>query len=192
MRNQRIPIPWIAAALGAMLSSGCVFAPEFDVQFEATVEGQLTTAEPTHAAEQAGETRTRPSRDGVQGRALERRRIARQPHQAHAAGFRVDRARSHGGLIHRPDTRLLNPFGGVPVESEGETGGILLEELRPGDYWSLMGLREGDLIVAANGHALQSRESAWAAWQDARREGHVSLLVDREGTRHVFNARLPN
>ncbi len=176
MRRKQDQIPWMTATLIALLSSGCVVAPELNINTE-------TQEHDTN--ESTAETATTRASQFCQA----------SPASAIATARRDRKALNDAlATIKREAWRLgsdvWQPLIGPPVYSEGDMVGLRVTGLRRGDYLNLLGLENGDVVVAANGHQLESMHRVAAAWADVRKGGDLMLVIERDGRHHVFNTRV--
>lgn len=84
------------------------------------------------------------------------------------------------------------PTGMVtPVTRDGRMIGLRLARLLPGSLAEQLGLRSGDVLVRADGVALDSLPAAMELAERARAAGRVVLEVEREGRTVVLDYALP-
>jgi S1-C subfamily serine protease len=53
-----------------------------------------------------------------------------------------------------------------------------------------MGLRNGDIITAANDQTISSVDDAMNIWQDLTAGGQTSLKINRRGRTRIFDYRI--
>jgi type II secretion system protein C len=70
-----------------------------------------------------------------------------------------------------------------PDTRDGKAAGVRLDRMPPGGAFAAIGLRNGDVIRAVNGLALDSPEQALDAYLKLRLASHISLAADRGGQR---------
>lgn len=68
----------------------------------------------------------------------------------------------------------------VPGYDNGSFSGFKLFAIRPGSLWARLGLKNGDLVRAANGRRLDSPQAALEVWSTALKTG-VVLDISRRG-----------
>lgn len=69
----------------------------------------------------------------------------------------------------------------IPAVRDGETHGFRLHRVRRGTLPRLLGLKNGDTLMAVNGTELDSMDRALALYTKLRRAKHLSLTVERKG-----------
>ena len=69
----------------------------------------------------------------------------------------------------------------VPAVKDGETRGFRIHRVRPGTLPKLLGLKNGDTLVAVNGTDLDSMDQAIGLYTKLRRASELSLTVERKG-----------
>ena len=79
----------------------------------------------------------------------------------------------------------------TPATRDGRMIGLRLARLRPGSLAEQLGLRSGDVLVRADGVALDSLPAALELAERARVAGRVVLEVEREGRTVVLAYALP-
>jgi tetratricopeptide (TPR) repeat protein len=81
------------------------------------------------------------------------------------------------GPLVLPPVRL-----GFRLHDRAELGGVQVEDVYPGSSAERSGLREGDVIVAVDGHSLATSAAPYlAAYKSARPGDQVELTVERPG-----------
>lgn len=121
------------------------------------------------------------------------RRADRARSAAHAPEG-LERARGHWVMdlrgVHNPRA-LLSGMDLVPPGAPGapEDGYVVRSTDRAG-YARAAGIRPGDVLVAANGHALRSPDDALDAFIAARRAERVSLDFRRGAQRYTVQVQL--
>jgi type II secretion system protein C len=92
----------------------------------------------------------------------------------------VDR-RKFNGLL-KPPSRLANDLKFIPNSKDGEPYGIKVSYLKPGSFFTMIGLQSGDILVRTNNKELKSVEDSFYAYQAFRNEEHLTLEIDRGGS----------
>lgn len=84
------------------------------------------------------------------------------------------------------------PAQAVPHEENGRVVGVRIDGVRPDGVWGRLGLRNGDMLISANGYSLTQPDSAMDAFTRLRRGGvsRVSLRIRRDGTDRVLVYRI--
>jgi general secretion pathway protein C len=69
----------------------------------------------------------------------------------------------------------------VPAVKDGETRGFRVHRVRTGTLPKLLGLKNGDTLLAVNGTELDSMDQALSLYTKLRRASELSLTVERKG-----------
>jgi hypothetical protein len=69
----------------------------------------------------------------------------------------------------------------VPAVANGKPAGFKLYAIRPNSLYARIGLTNGDTLVAVNGHAIDSADSALEAYTKVRTASTIELDVQRRG-----------
>ncbi|WP_165704058.1 PDZ domain-containing protein [Enhygromyxa salina] len=83
-------------------------------------------------------------------------------------------------LLSRPEL-LARQMRIVPSHSDGQPLGFKVYGIRSSSFPSLLGLRNGDLITAINGHPLNSPDDALTAYSKLREATELVLALRRDG-----------
>jgi general secretion pathway protein C len=68
--------------------------------------------------------------------------------------------------------------------------GFKITRIRPSSIFRRMGLRNGDIITAANNQPIDSVSDAMDIWQDLTAGGETSLKIKRRGRTRIFDYRI--
>lgn len=68
--------------------------------------------------------------------------------------------------------------------------GFRITRIRPSSIFRRMGLRNGDIIMAANNRPINSVDDAMNIWQDLTAGGKTSLKINRRGRTRIFDYRI--
>jgi len=68
--------------------------------------------------------------------------------------------------------------------------GFRITQIRPSSIFRRMGLRNGDIIMAANNQPINSVDDAMNIWQDLTAGGQTSLKINRRGRTRIFDYRI--
>ena len=68
--------------------------------------------------------------------------------------------------------------------------GFRITRIRPSSIFRRMGLRNGDIITAANNRPINSVSDAMDIWQDLTAGGETSLKIQRRGRTRIFDYRI--
>lgn len=79
----------------------------------------------------------------------------------------------------------------VPSVKDGQPNGFKLYAIRPGSVFSLLGINNGDLVSAINGHAITTPDKALEVYTKLRSASHVTISMTRNGapTTYEYNIR---
>lgn len=83
-------------------------------------------------------------------------------------------------LIQKP-ALLAKQARIVPAVRDGETRGFKFYGIRPGSLPKLLGVKNGDLLMAVNGIDLDSMDRAMSLYTKLRRANHLSVRIQRKG-----------
>jgi type II secretion system protein C len=72
-------------------------------------------------------------------------------------------------------------------DADGKVDGYRLSGIRRNSIASQLGIKNGDVVHAVNGHNLTSMKEAMDAWQSLQSEGSFSFDVTRRGKRNSMN-----
>jgi len=78
----------------------------------------------------------------------------------------------------------------VPSFENGEANGFKLFAIRPGSIYSLMGLRNGDIVHKINGYDLTSPDKALEVYQKLRDAKEMKLDISRRGKNRTLNYKI--
>ena len=70
-----------------------------------------------------------------------------------------------------------------------EMKGLRVRKLVPGSFWNQIGLREGDLLVEANGSSIDSLERWRGLLENAEGDRKLTVIVLRKGDRLQFDTQ---
>jgi general secretion pathway protein C len=68
--------------------------------------------------------------------------------------------------------------------------GFKITRIKPSSIFRRMGLRNGDIITAANDQTISSVDDAMNIWQDLTAGGQTSLKINRRGRIRIFDYRI--
>jgi general secretion pathway protein C len=68
--------------------------------------------------------------------------------------------------------------------------GFRITRIRPSSIFRRMGLRNGDIIMAANNRPIYSVDDAMNIWHDLTAGGQTSLKINRRGRTRIFDYRI--
>jgi general secretion pathway protein C len=68
--------------------------------------------------------------------------------------------------------------------------GFIITRIRPSSIFRRMGLRNGDIIMAANNRPINSVDDAMSIWQDLSAGAKTSLKINRRGRTRIFDYRI--
>ncbi len=91
----------------------------------------------------------------------------------------VDR-RKFNALL-QPPSQLADELKFIPNSKDDQPYGIRISYLKPGSFFSRIGMRSGDILVRTNNKELMSVEDSFYAYQAFRNEEHLTLEIDRGG-----------
>jgi general secretion pathway protein C len=70
----------------------------------------------------------------------------------------------------------------IPAQdAKGRARGIRLASVRAGGLYALIGLQDGDLVEAVNGHPITSPEKLLPLFAQLRTASHVTIAFTRRG-----------
>jgi general secretion pathway protein C len=69
----------------------------------------------------------------------------------------------------------------VPSVKNGKPNGFRLLRVRPGSFYSLLGMFNGDTVHAINGHPITTPDKALEVYTKLRSAGHVTISFTRRG-----------
>lgn len=75
----------------------------------------------------------------------------------------------------------------MPAVRDGKPAGFMLQRIRPGSFYQLLGLRDGDIVQAVNGHPIRTPEDALQVYTGIKNASHVTLSVLRGGKSSTFD-----
>lgn len=78
----------------------------------------------------------------------------------------------------------------VPLYRDGAVVGFKLYAIRPSSFYHALGFRNGDIVLAVAGRALESPDAALAAYEAARQADEVEVELERRGERRVHVYRI--
>jgi general secretion pathway protein C len=84
------------------------------------------------------------------------------------------------GLLANP-AQLATQARVIPAMKDGETKGFKFYGIRKGSLPSLLGLKNGDMILSINGEELVSVDQAMGLYMKLRNASNLSLTLDRKG-----------
>jgi len=103
-----------------------------------------------------------------------------------AAGVRrisdteYDLARSSVELLLENQAELMRSARLVPRVSEGKTKGVRLFGIRASSPLAVLGLQNGDTLLAIQGHGLANPDEALAAYADMKKAKSIELKLERK------------
>jgi general secretion pathway protein C len=68
--------------------------------------------------------------------------------------------------------------------------GFKITRIKPSSIFRRMGLRNGDIITAANDRTISSVSDAMDIWQNLSAGGKTSLKIKRRGRTRIFDYRI--
>jgi len=92
----------------------------------------------------------------------------------------VDR-RKFNALL-KPPSRLANDIKFIPNSKDGKPYGIKISYLKPGSFFTKIGVQSGDVLIKTNNKDLQTVEDSFYAYQAFKNEEHLTLEIDRNGS----------
>jgi len=95
-------------------------------------------------------------------------------------GKRIIDRRKFNALL-KPPSRLATDIKFIPNSKDGKPYGIRISHLKPGSFFTRVGLRSGDIFVKINNKELKSVEDSFYAYQAFKNEDHLTLEIDRNG-----------
>lgn len=96
-------------------------------------------------------------------------------------------------LLQSPST-ALNTLRVVPQAKDGQMTGMRLFGIRPTSVWAKLGLRNSDLVIAINGHALSNPTQALEAYSEVKDADRFTVELERAGVTQIrayFVKKLP-
>ncbi|MFK7985054.1 MAG: hypothetical protein AB8I08_03410 [Sandaracinaceae bacterium] len=88
-------------------------------------------------------------------------------------------------VLERTPTVMRVPWA-IPHEEDGRVVGVKIYRVAHGSVFHRLGLRNGDMLISANGHSLVDPPSAFAVYgQLQRRPRRFSLRLERDGAEFV-------
>ncbi len=75
----------------------------------------------------------------------------------------------------------------IPAVRDGQPAGFMLQHIRPGSFYQLLGMRDGDIVQAVNGRPIRTPEDALQVYTKIRNASHVTLTVQRGGKSATFD-----
>jgi type II secretory pathway component PulC len=82
----------------------------------------------------------------------------------------------------------------VPQAKDGQMAGMRLFGIRPTSVWAKLGLRNSDLVIAINGHALSNPTQALEAYSEVKDADRFTVELERAGVTQIrayFVKKLP-
>jgi type II secretory pathway component PulC len=73
-----------------------------------------------------------------------------------------------------------------PYFERGKLAGFLLSNIKAGSFIQRMGGRDGDVVKAVNGGAIDSVQKAFSLYNTFRTNGQVNINVMRGGQSHTI------
>jgi type II secretory pathway component PulC len=96
-------------------------------------------------------------------------------------------------LLQSPST-ALNTLRLVPQAKDGQMAGMRLFGIRSTSVWAKLGLRNSDLVIAINGHALSNPSQALEAYLEVKDADRFTVELERAGVTQIrayFVKKLP-
>jgi general secretion pathway protein C len=75
----------------------------------------------------------------------------------------------------------------VPAVVDGKPSGFTLARIRQGSMISMLGLQDGDMVHAINGHAIKTPDDALVVYTQIRRASHLTISFARRGKSMTYD-----
>ncbi len=95
-------------------------------------------------------------------------------------GVRIIDRRKFNALL-KPPSPLAHEIKFIPNSKDGKPYGIKISYLKPGSFFSKIGLRSGDVFIRINKKDLKTVDDSYYAYQAFKNEDHLTLVIDRNG-----------
>jgi general secretion pathway protein C len=75
----------------------------------------------------------------------------------------------------------------MPAVQDGKPAGFMLRRIRPGSFYQLLGMRDGDIVQAVNGRPIRTPEDALQVYTGIKNASHVTISISRGGKSSTFD-----
>ncbi len=109
-------------------------------------------------------------------------------------GFKVEQVSDTRWVLDRASlpasnrdlNRLLMQARAVPSMKQGRIVGFRITRISGGSLYEKVGLQNGDVLLRANMRKLNNPSKLFSLYQKMKKEGHISLLLSRNGQYQTF------
>jgi general secretion pathway protein C len=85
--------------------------------------------------------------------------------------------------------KLMTEVRVRPHYKDGQPDGLAISRIKPGSFFSKLGLRDGDVVQDVNGRSIQSPDDILDLYQKLKSGSEVGLQIDRRGRQETINYR---
>jgi general secretion pathway protein C len=85
--------------------------------------------------------------------------------------------------------KLMTEVRVRPHYRDGRPDGLAISRIKPGSFFSKLGLRDGDIVQEVNGSSIQSPDDILDLYQKMRSGSEVGLQIDRRGRQETITYR---
>jgi general secretion pathway protein C len=85
--------------------------------------------------------------------------------------------------------KLMTEVRVRPHYKDGQPDGLAISRIKPGSFFSKLGLRDGDVVQEVDGSNIQSPDDILDLYQKLKSGSEVGLEIDRNGRQETINYR---
>jgi general secretion pathway protein C len=85
--------------------------------------------------------------------------------------------------------KLMTEVRVRPHYKDGQPDGLAISRIKPGSFFSKLGLRDGDVVQEVDGTGIQSPDDILGLYQKLKSGSEVGLQIDRKGQQETINYR---
>ena len=83
--------------------------------------------------------------------------------------------------------KLMTEVRVRPHYKDGQPDGLAISRIKPGSFFSKLGLRDGDVVQEVDGSGIQSPDDILDLYQKLKSGSEVGLQIDRRGRQETIN-----
>ena len=128
----------------------------------------------------------RPS--SIANRRSQKRRPFKRSSTADSQNITLDRSKIESAVNNIND--LMKNVRIQPHFTDGQPDGFKLSGVRPGSFFSNMGLKSGDVITGVDGKKIESVDDAFKLYQGLQSSSNIQLQLKRKGRQKNINYKI--
>lgn len=117
--------------------------------------------------------------------------------RSRSSAGRPDRTGGRTVTVRRSDVeasladinKLMTEVRVRPHYADGQPDGLAISRIKPGSFFSKLGLRDGDVVQEIDGSGIRSPDDILDLYQKLKSGSEVGLQIDRKGRQETINYR---